>query len=1199
MEHLVYENRLPLPQLLMVFRRQSAKQKMKLLAPVLCILAFRSLLAQSPGSVDLSFGSDSTVDNYLDALRVQPDGKVLISGEFSHVNGVARRYLARLDENGQPDLTFDAGLAAPARQFVLQPNGKILICGAFNSIDGVQRVKIGRLNADGSVDLSFKTPVPNNAVFLINTMALRGDGKIYVAGAFNNYGGHPTTNIALLNPDGSLDTAFRCNGTAAYFQGVTALALYPDVLNPQFVVAGSSSFLFGANTAENVRDKVARLDATTGEIDRTFNLTNAPVVFGNYDVVNQLEALPGGKILMGGVQTPVTNQFNGMLRLNANGTLDPTFHAGPVESTFAAGAQLAPPAFPAFARRPDGRIVAVGLFEKIQGGKTHTNVIQLLADGSVDPSFTGDPGLNGQLNLVALQPDGRVLIAGSFTRVGGVPRQYLARLHGAGSGPIILAQPQPQTVYAGGTLVLQVRFLGDPTPTVQWFRGTTLVGSGGTLTISNIVPSEAGSYHAVLQNSLGSISSETVSVTVPASPPVLTLEPQDQRISVAGTAVYRVDAMGSGPLTYQWKKDGVALPNQTGATLRVSLALAPGQPVDLRTNTYSVVVHNSLGDRESRGAAFIPAYQGFPNWCFYHEVRPSIFSGNKVFPPSINSFPNFQNLKAMARQSTGHLIVGGGDFVTIQSHLTRLHEWGALADSHLNNEPNGDVEDITVAPDDSFYAVGPFTQIGGTPRHSIAKFTSDFAFVPGFAPTLLPADAVVYAVAAQGDGKVVIGGTFTNVNGQGRTGLARLLPDGGLDATFVPALSSVFRGHVLDIALQADGRVLASASGSFIETGGVLVRNQLVRLHADGSWDDSFETYGGANESGGYEYVNRICVQPDQRILITGLFGRFGGAVRRSVCRLLPSGQNDASFDPGFSADSGGYLQAMALDTRGRIYVGGNFATFGGLPIRNLVRLHPDGTVDETFRGGPAAYGGINALLMTPNDDLMEAGYFDDLGEPGFLPACPGHLNQSPMPVAYSDPDGHPGFAGYAFKRGLVRLYNDTALPGAPYIYQQPQGILAMTETTTRSLVVGAHNPFGQDDVRFQWYRDQQALNNETNSFLVFNPLTKALAGNYTVVVSNSLGSIPSNPAAVVVHSGISPSGTLLLQAGAFQWRFDPAPGQRFSPADLASLRVDYTTDFVTWLELTNGLRLENGSIVITDPAFGLQPLRFYRLTSP
>src|SRR5205814_1814819 len=120
------------------------------------MLNFHSSAAQ-PGDLDPSFNPGTGPNDYVQAVAVQSDGKTLIGGQFTSVNGTTRNRIARLNVDGGVDLTFDPGGGANGRvnAILVQPNGRILIGGSFITVDGTTRTNVARLNANGSLDASF------------------------------------------------------------------------------------------------------------------------------------------------------------------------------------------------------------------------------------------------------------------------------------------------------------------------------------------------------------------------------------------------------------------------------------------------------------------------------------------------------------------------------------------------------------------------------------------------------------------------------------------------------------------------------------------------------------------------------------------------------------------------------------------------------------------------------------------------------------------------------------------------------------------------------------------------------------------------------------------------------------------------------------------------------------------------------------
>jgi uncharacterized delta-60 repeat protein len=191
----------------------------------------------------------------------------------------------------------------------------------------------------------------------------------------------------------------------------------------------------------------------------------------------------------------------------------------------------------------------------------------------------------------------------------------------------------------------------------------------------------------------------------------------------------------------------------------------------------------------------------------------------------------------------------------------------------------------------------------------------------GFDPD---ANGSVRALAVQADGKILVGGGFTQLGGETRNGFARIHPDGSADTGFVANVDGTIdptsNNWVLAVAVEDSGDILVG--GGFTSIDGT-TRNRLARIKDDGTVDATFDP----NVNG---TVLAIAVQADGKILIGGHFTSVGGVTRNSIARLEANGTLDAGFDPG--AD--GPVAALAIEKDGSILAGGSFANFGGAAPR-------------------------------------------------------------------------------------------------------------------------------------------------------------------------------------------------------------------------------------------------------------------------
>ena len=390
--------------------------------------ASRSRAATSGGDVDLNF--NRTIAGSVVSFAVQPDDKVLIGGAFNSINGVPRTNLARLNVDGSLDASFQSGLAGAngiVRSIVIQGDGKLLIGGSFTSVNDTARTNVARLNADGSLDTNFFS-----AASSVQTMAPQLDGNVMLGGGWSSSAG--TTRYALcarLNSNGAPDGSFQ-----SQFAGSCAVpwsCVTPSV-NAVAAQADGKVVVGGMFTSVNgvTRYAIARLNAN-GSSDPSFTSLIWQDVFGNNGSLNALILQPDGRILVGGIFNYISFDTRANIaRLNTNGTVD---------ATFLNGLDGVAGNVNALALQRDGKVLVGGIFSAVNGVARH-GIARLNGDGTLDTRFqNGMSGVSGAfisgINAVAVQSDGKVLIAGSFTNVNGVVRNGFARLYGDTPPPLL------------------------------------------------------------------------------------------------------------------------------------------------------------------------------------------------------------------------------------------------------------------------------------------------------------------------------------------------------------------------------------------------------------------------------------------------------------------------------------------------------------------------------------------------------------------------------------------------------------------------------------------------------------------------------------------------------------------------------------------------------------------------------------------
>ena len=425
------------------------------------LIGFSGTLFAQPGAndpsfnpADIGFGFGAGANSYVFTSALQIDGKIIIGGDFTTYNGTARNRIARINADGTLDGTFDPGTGANVSIFTtaIQGDGKIII-GSGNltyngtAIKGIARINVNgtldgtfnagtailgtvakiaiqsdgkviavggftkqivRLNPDGSVDGTFD-PGTGSTLNQINTVVTQSDGKIIIGGNFPNYNGTAIWGIARLNTNGSLDGTFNAGNGLSAGGSVSTIGIQSD---GKIIIGGS--FISYGGTA---RGRIARLNT-----DATLDLTFDPGTGANNDPWS-VPIQADGKIIIGGFFTSYNGTARGPItRLNSNGSLDLTFNpgTGANNSVYASAMQS------------DGKIIIGGVFT-VYNGVSRSRIARINGDGSVDLTFNPGTGANADVNTIALQSDGKIIIAGSFTSYNGTSRNNIARINTDGT----------------------------------------------------------------------------------------------------------------------------------------------------------------------------------------------------------------------------------------------------------------------------------------------------------------------------------------------------------------------------------------------------------------------------------------------------------------------------------------------------------------------------------------------------------------------------------------------------------------------------------------------------------------------------------------------------------------------------------------------------------------------------------------------
>ncbi len=668
-------------------------------------------------TIDQSFniGTGFNDGANVNAIAVQPSGKILVGGGFSSFNGTPRNYLVRLNADGSLDTSFNnlgTGLIGfEVNVITLQSNNQILIGGAFNQYNGVSTFNLARLSADGVLDTTFATALGTGFGFSGNpvlSIAVETDGQIVVGGIFTNVNGTPANNIARLNPSGSLDTVFITNTGTGFNFSVNSVALQTD---GRIVVGGSFSTFNGA-----ARSNLARLN-DTGTLDTNF----IPVVTGG---IKSIAIQPDTRIVAGGVNA----QFGAFERSYIgrvealNGSLDLTFNAG----TGGNGGT-----FGNLALQSNGTMFTTGNFLKFNNFNT-ARLAKLNSNGSVDTAFSVVMADHGTVISMFVQTDNRTLIGGSFVGVNGDFRGGLARLNANGT---------TDTSFITGL---------DPESSVQ----AIAVQSDGYILIGGFNLGELGNSTVFRLRPRGSLDT-----TFTASCNGII---NDIAIQSDG----KILIVGQGFIINGVTMNGIARLNDNGTTdtnFNIGTGFSGGsgpQSIIVQPNG-QILVGGSFTD-----------YNGTTGVNRIARLN-SNGSLDTAFTTNTGTGFNFGGVLALALQTDGKIVAGGllVNFNGVSSNgIVRLHANGTRdASFNVGTGFNNVVNDLKLQPTGQILVGGAFGSYNGMARNQMARLDANGTLDPSFNANLL-VNNPVNAIGLQRNGKIIIGGLLLSP----RIGIARL-----------------------------------------------------------------------------------------------------------------------------------------------------------------------------------------------------------------------------------------------------------------------------------------------------------------------------------------------------------------------------------------------------------------------------------------
>jgi uncharacterized delta-60 repeat protein len=876
--------------------------------------------------------------------------------------------------------------------------------------------------------------------------------------------------LRKLRPDGSIDTSFA---SPVELAGIT----YRIEAGP-----GDTCYVAGAYG-------IYRISTVTGEIDFTFN----PPGVSN---VLSFAVTPDGKITIAGSFGTVNSIVRPRIaRLHPDGTLDLSFDTGATNSGFNGD-------LTAVAVQKDGKIVATGAFTSYRG-TTIARVARLLSTGEIDPAFTPPVfATNNAGRVFALTLDGedRIVLGGVFTFVDSTTRNNIIRLNPNGtldttfpSRPDALTintlATQPDGKILVGTVNSFYRLLGATPlyPSIAGLTRDTMVATGqpASFTVSLAGPSAGATYEwfkdgvllpAAVSNSLQIPSASVtdigryhVRVTIGSA----VLESDSSRLDLLGAPYFvrqpstapgyfgyphllAAEVAGSGPLTYQWYKNGNAIVGATGG----GLGFTPLAATD--AGTYHVRASGSAGSIDSTP--------------FYLKVLPRRGTVDPTFRFNLVGAFGDQAASFITLPDGKHLI--GGFFnptVPGSRSLFRLLPDGTL-DTTFDSGPlniGGAVRWLYRLP-------GGKIIVGSDVRPIRLKedLTLDNTF--NFPSIGSSADSIQALALLSNGGLLVQGFSNTNVPGYASK-FFRTTPSGAIDTTF-PAIALAPTASITALSEDSGGRILLA--GSFTQVAGQS-RLSAARLSSTGVLDATFTGPAAAIvTSSGLPQPRFITEAPDGAVFLGGeRITRIGAAPAGRVVKLnATTGGHDPTFYP--SAYTGSAFSLRFLPA-GKLALAG-LVTVDAQNNQALYEvLHPNGARDRRELGSSIGFS-VNARWAA---DL-----------------APGLPGTDILPGIFTIPETSAGFAARLYTGDVdLGIVSQTAITSSsPAI---PGGTPADTVIVGTNVTLGAL-ALGSSAVTYQWHFNGTPVPGATAATLARNPVQKSHEGTYTVVATNASGSV-------------------------------------------------------------------------------------------
>jgi uncharacterized delta-60 repeat protein len=733
------------------------------------------------------------VENKPSFSVLQPDQKlIIVENYFLNIN---YSVITRINLDNSRDTSFSTAteLNGLVKDIAIQSDGKIILVGSFTTFNNSASKYIVRLNTDGTIDTNFTIGTSFNAYVNSNykfasSVQIRPDGKILVGGDLISYNGTYKNSLFLLNSDGTLDNTFTLDATLGELS-ISKLKLLPD---------GKIML------ATQFYSSIIRLNSD-GTKDTSFTAAvyvSPPSSGGGGTVVNDFIVQPDGKVIIIGKYNKIMEyNYRDISRINVDGTIDLTFDSKGFNSSIfsTSTTEIARKGVTAGLLQPDGKIIISGSFQKYYESQIN-NILRLNTDGSLDTTFSG--GLDNAttevehlyqtfINAMAYTSDNDIVATGHFSTYNDIATDNMVRFNADGT-----KNPTFNNICRG---------FNGPVEVISQNNSGQMVVSGNFRAYNGIAKDRMARLNAD-----GSLDTSFNVLTYTFL--VNDLEPNDIIMQPDGKTL----VASSGRFV-----NGI----KVGAVVRLNV------DGSLDTSFNSMLEADGYG---TRGAA-----------------------------------------TSLILQPGGKIIVAGsvlfGDN-SINRKLLRLNADGTLDETFTFGALSTfqGITKIILQPDGTILALG----LVDTYKSKVIRLLNNGALDPTFtmASSLFFHNNKNLYMSLDNNGKIIL---ISDSLGNNNYRMFRLNSDGSVDTTFnFTALNPFSYGYVAPNAILPNQKIMIGVPGT-------IDASRMKLVNTNGTLDNTFTIGTGFNGN-----INVLYMQPNGGLLVGGNYKSFQGQTERFLVRL-------------------------------------------------------------------------------------------------------------------------------------------------------------------------------------------------------------------------------------------------------------------------------------------------------------------------